>query len=1141
MKFKIPICLLLSLSLMLFVACDKVEDTDNGDNSSNESSGGGNENSDENNGGENSGNEGGSSDDNGSTDDNENSIPPIDYIGADMKDYIILSPDVYKNFTLSVNISKPKRILAKVEILNLLSSYRTVVGEGKAVNDLVIGPGDVASIYYRGYIIDPNTKEQISVSGMSNFDYLAHDLIIGSGGFIPGFEYNMLGMNIADYAKFDRITTGNVTKDHVVYLNFTRTSGSETVNGSYERIDLANADKIYGDGFSEYLIGKEIGKAIDDFTVTVDGKEYKYSDVTVKFVTLCEKESTNGGLPIKVVECYFPYNYGHELLQNKTAYFEVYVDYAIDYETPELNDEFIMEFLESSKIMSKDELTAYEGSTAVEKLESYVYEILQENYENDKQSLVEKAIWELLLEAAQIIKYPEGNLNEAYRNELEKITSNYEKYGGLIYGNSGLVRCESLDEYACIALGISNGADWRSTLLEMCKILIKERLIIYYILQAEELMPDKETLENEITVLKQKELDNALEEYFKHSEYNKDDLTEAQLAEIIQGLSTQLEASYNDEYFIENICNDIFMKMLLDNATIEDVGENSNGNQNTPEDEGANGNEGETGADEDALAFDYVTSDLSKYIYISEDDYKNYELELSIAKPHSIDIDVAILRLISAERFRYQIGDGKAFTDIAVTAGDKVKVRYRGYTLDDAGNQVIVSSLMSNIIYAEGTDVQIGEFYYQLPVGFELGLIGKNPNDYAKFEKITSGKAIDHEHGDDWVVYITAEKVPTASIGTDNEQADTIKLNCVRIDLSEVEEVNKYFGKGFVDVIKSYEIGVPYSSKFIINNEEYTYKFLTINFATTCEKAETSANGKSPLTVEGYFAYDFGIDGTATADLRNKTVYYDVFIEEIIPYDTPIASPDELTEDFVLEFVNEAGDSFTEEELRTYEGSSLVEKFRNYVKKHLDDAYEEALDIMIEDAMWDRYHEKADVIKYPTENVGKIYQEYLDDVQYQYDYSGGSLHDENGNLVSYDTVDAFAAAYLGLSEGDDWKARLYTIAEDLVKERLIYFYIMQKEDIIPTEDELNAKAESIKAEYLDDYIEQYIDYKEYNDSSFDKSTLVGEAYDAFVEERKKELFDYYDNEYFEEIAYYEIGLQFFLTYPTVYTLDSTKP
>ncbi len=545
--------------------------------------------------------------------------------------------------------------------------------------------------------------------------------------------------------------------------------------------------------------------------------------------------------------------------------------------------------------------------------------------------------------------------------------------------------------------------------------------------------------------------------------------------------------------------------------------------------------------------FDYVKSDMSKYIDLPKEVYMDYELELSIAKPHAIDIDVALLNLISSEEFRKVKGDGGAYTNIVIDAGDKLVIRYRGYTLEN-GEEKVISTAMSNITSSDGTSLQIGDGSDSLPIGFELGLMGKNPSDYAKFEKILSGKAADHEHGDKWIVYFSAERIPTASIGTDNEKKDTVKLSNMRIDLADVEDVNKHFGTGFVETIKSYNVGQEYQAEFEIGekNTKHTYKNFKIEFATTCEKAETSANGKAPLTVEGYFAYDFGIEGTATAGLRNQTVYYDVWVESVTPYDTVINNIavnnlSELTDEVILFLVNKSTSDITEQALRELEGDGLVAKYRTYVKNYLDNAYDDALKIMIENKMWDRLLKETTVKKYPKIKVDEIYQEYEEDVYYQYDYNGGSLQDSEGNYKSYDTVDKFACAYLSLEEGSDWKATLYTMSENLVKERLILYYIMQENDMLPSEDTLNNKVEQIKQEYLDEYLRQYLDYKESNDEDFDREELKGEEYEKFVEERSKELFSYYDDDYFEETAYYELALDVLVTYPKVYTLDNPKP
>ncbi len=546
--------------------------------------------------------------------------------------------------------------------------------------------------------------------------------------------------------------------------------------------------------------------------------------------------------------------------------------------------------------------------------------------------------------------------------------------------------------------------------------------------------------------------------------------------------------------------------------------------------------------------FDYSKSNMNKYVEIPDGTYKDYDLELSIAKPHAIDIDVAILNLISSAEFRKVHGDGAGYTNRVITAGDKLIIRYRGYTKDENGEEKIISSAMSNIPNTYETEIQIGESNTSLPIGFELGLIGKNPADYAKFDKITSGKASAHEDGDEWVIYITAERILTEYVGTDNDKtANVTKLNSTRIDLA-ADDVDKYFGEGFAERVKGYNIGQEYGFEMKIGEgdkaKNYTYRNFKINFATTCEKDKT-ADGEI-LTVEGYFAYDYGVDGTATAGLRNETVYYDVWVKEIVPYDTVINEVnvdtiDDITDDVIKYLINRSGSELSQEELNTYEGNNLVEKYRSYVKKYLDDAYEEALEIMIEDALWSRLLKSAKVLKYPKIKVEEIYAEYEEDVRYQFDYTGGTLQNYDESYTTYDTVDEFARAYLQLEDSADWKKTLYTMSENLVKERLILFYILQNEDMLPSKDALAEKVEQIKAEYFDEYIKQYVAKMQETDEDYTIDDLSEEEYNKFIEERRSELFEYYDDDYFEESAYYDIALEVLIKYPTVYTLDNPKP
>ena len=106
------------------------------------------------------------------------------------------------------------------------------------------------------------------------------------------------------------------------------------------------------------------------------------------------------------------------------------------------------------------------------------------------------------------------------------------------------------------------------------------------------------------------------------------------------------------------------------------------------------------------------------------------------------------------------------------------------------------------------------------------------------------------------------------------------------------------------------------------------------------------------------------------------------------------------------------------------------------------------------------------------------------------------------------------------------------MSENLVKERLILYYIMRAENIMPTETELNEKYDEVTKEYLDEYMVQYLE-------SINKTRedYTDAEYEELVEERSVILFNYFDDDYFYETAYYEIGLETFRTFVKATTLD----
>ena len=533
----------------------------------------------------------------------------------------------------------------------------------------------------------------------------------------------------------------------------------------------------------------------------------------------------------------------------------------------------------------------------------------------------------------------------------------------------------------------------------------------------------------------------------------------------------------------------------------EDKNENNNENNN-----GNNGGNNETIDKSDLFyedGFDYLKSTLSNYIDFPFDEFKGMSLPINIAKPRDIDVDVAILNLLASNKGAVLNDGAFVSTPVIITPGDVVHIWYNGYLLGENGEKVYTKG-MCNFSSSQPASLEIGSGYF-VP-GFEANLCGWNTGHSPKFVKITEGEIKDTQ-----IAYVSYTRLPEGGISSDK-----VTGGYVRVDLSD-ESLDDTYGVGFREAILSATIGEKKSFSVTLDGKTHNYSDAVVNFVTECEE--------NPILVECYFPYDYG-----SAELRNKTAYFEVYVVNVQEYECP-----EFNDEYVKSFVNKADSAITEAELLAYEGESYVDKFRAYIESALYKSYEETYKSMVEDAMWDKFLELSVVKKYPGGEVDKIYEEYLKDVDYQFEKTGGSLQNSyTGEYEHFDNVDDFAIAYLGLSysENKNWKSVLHTMAKNLVKERLIMYYLVRGEGLVPSAEELEEKIEGIKQEYVDEYVNQYLVSQNKTREDFTE-----EEFAEFVEERKTELFRYYDEAYFAETAYYEIALGEFLTWPEVKTLD----
>ena len=517
--------------------------------------------------------------------------------------------------------------------------------------------------------------------------------------------------------------------------------------------------------------------------------------------------------------------------------------------------------------------------------------------------------------------------------------------------------------------------------------------------------------------------------------------------------------------------------------------------------------------------FDYLKSDLSKYIEFS-DEYKGFDLNVDIAEPRDIDIKITILNMLRDDKPKEAWLSGTA--NCVINPGDVVYIWYRGYLIGEDGEPVEYDG-MCNFDDKEPHALEIGSNGF-VP-GFELGLLGKYTGETAKFDKITVGKVTEGN-----IAYITYTKTVYKEDGTTTDTKTVVDSdNPKRIILSD-STVDETYGAGFVEKISSLNIGAKADFEVEINGKKVKYTDLKVDFVTDCE---TPAEGeKTPYLIDCYFPYDYG-----AAELRNMDARFEVYIEKADFYyeDTP-----EFNDEYLKKKIEDKEIAVTLEKLDEYEGDTLVDKYMAYAEELMQKLYEAEYNSLVEKAIWEYYGKIAKVKKYPTAKVDEVYYDYAIELQNIYYANGGRIQNSYGYYDTYDNLNDYANAYLGINSSSEyyylgkeaWKYSVYDMAEEYVKERLILYYVLRADGSLPSKEAIAEEVEIIKQEYLDEYVDQYLENEDKT-----KEDYPGEKWDEFMKEREKEIFSYYDDAHFEERAYYSLASDIIVKWPNVITLE----
>ena len=430
----------------------------------------------------------------------------LDYVNDSLDKYIDIKESDYKGIKINVPLRKPGEKELETRINELLATHRgnpVVAGGSTAYDNYPIAIGDDINVSYLGYQLDADGRKLL-ISGASNVESAntkTDRLTVGVNAGLYGVGFDSALVGKTPNGKIDSVRGEGVvlSRDEIIYATVSFVLDNGLV---YDEVDVCidpsaeNFESLWGiDAYEDLFENQRVlGYIItgDSFyTLPLSGGgQITYTALEIKYIS-------KSSVKPMTVESYIPADYSVEELQNKTVYYDLYVNNVIKYNVSEFNDEFVTEKLG----LTAEKLAAYEGETLAEKCKSYHMASLNTEFESTCRTYLENAIWQKLFSTVKIKTYPEKEIDRIYLAEVEAYTAD------LIEENANGAGYENLDDYMPGALGLEEGAEWTSYLLELVKRTVKERLIVYAILRQEGILPVGE----EFDALYEKELMNDYE------------------------------------------------------------------------------------------------------------------------------------------------------------------------------------------------------------------------------------------------------------------------------------------------------------------------------------------------------------------------------------------------------------------------------------------------------------------------------------------------------------------------------------------------------------------------------------------------------------------------------------------------------
>ena len=292
------------------------------------------------------------------------------------------------------------------------------------------------------------------------------------------------------------------------------------------------------------------------------------------------------------------------------------------------------------------------------------------------------------------------------------------------------------------------------------------------------------------------------------------------------------------------------------------------------------------------------------------------------------------------------------------------------------------------------------------------------------------------------------------------------------------------------------------------SNADGTSYGLKIGSGSFIEGFESNMIGKipadysmeNPMIIEAKFP-----DNYWESSLAGKTAYFEVTVDRKNG-NYQLYGKSTLSETFIKETLG-----FTDALLAEYEGENVVDKYKSYVRKAL--RYN---GVSAEEYIWRAFWESviegegAVIKEYPSEYVEDALKEIM--ASFEKAYQAHS---------AYYTYDDYGCAHFGVAKGSDWRSEAKEWAKEIVKQELIFYYIMDKEGLDPTEDEF--------ALLLDEYIVYSLELEDITVNRFN----TVEEFEAHKEQYRAKMVATYGANYFKDAIYFNCGYEAVISYANV--------